>query len=549
VKLDLKAAPVVPAEQVQRYLYDIHLTLFQARFSYYSFDVKQAWEDGIRQWWEGRHSPLVDILGPVKDALRWFWDNILRPPLEALLSGLRWALEKAIGAVRWAVDGIASTLGSVWDYLRGLGSWIWAQVSGGLSWLWDRVQAGISWVWGKVQEGLSWLWDQARAGFEAVKGGLSWLWSELKSGLEWVYKGIAAMMSGVAEYIVSGLRGLLSIFEKIGEWIWNALKAGAEWIWDHLIKPVAEGIAKIWEAIVGAIAHAVYRWGHQEPEGAFERAMTVWAAGTALYFAARTGAQAVEAAYPTKELHLDEYVLRAAEIGGLFAFGHTMYTTIYDAAVKVPLRYEVMSRFTPSVPDERTILEMLSRYRIKPEEAHRLMRYHGYDERWDPWWDELANTPLSPTMLRYGAYGGTLTEDFLERELRRRGISEEAVAQFKKSFRFWADSQDIRDCQSQIRSLVKEGFITAQEARDTYAAFRAIEDPLERQIFVAQLAYLYDYLLDRRSLVLERYRRKKLTRSEALAQLTEFMGAREKAELLLDLTAAKAKLEEELAAS
>jgi hypothetical protein len=132
----------------------------------------------------------------------------------------------------------------------------------------------------------------------------------------------------------------------------------------------------------------------------------------------------------------------------------------------------------------------------------------------------------------------------VEAELKRRGISPEAVEQFKRALRFMAESQDIKDCQAQIRALVKEGFLSIQEARDTYAAFRSLQDPLERQLFVAQLAYLYDYLMDRRSLVLEKFRRGKIGRSEALAELIQFMSVREKAELLLDIQEAKMKLEQ-----
>jgi hypothetical protein len=593
VRLEVETAPVVSAEQVKRYLYDIHLTLFKAEFRYYSFDVKQAWEDGIRQWWEGRHSPLVDILGPIRDALSWFWDHILKPPLEALLSGVRWALEQAIKGVSWIVEGIASTLGSLWGYLQSLGSWIWE----------------------KISSGISWLWNLAKEGFEAVKGGLSWLWSELKSGLEWVYNGVASIMSSIAEHIVSGLKGLLSIFEKVGEWIWNAIKAGANWIYEHFIEPIVKSIEKVWETIVGSLARAVYRWGHQDPEGAFERAMTVWTTATGLYLAARTGAQAVEALFPTKELGLDEYVTKAAEIGGLFAFGHTMYSTVYDAAVKVPLHYEAMSKYTPMIPGAGDLVRFELREVFRPEmrkeqlspppseDFYKWMRYQGYDRYWaDSYWAahwelpsvsqayemfqrlrpgrvppehvftekdlrdllkrldilpayhdrliRIAYRPISRVDIRRMYRLGVLTEDGVKQAFLDLGYSpEDAEAMTRFTVLYETPEEKVSGPPAELKPLIKEGFWTAEMARDWYAAYAKVADPLEQFIWEAMLAYTYDYLMDCRSLILERLRRKKLTKSEALAQLGEVMADAERAKLLVELTTSKMKVEEELEAS
>jgi len=544
VRLEVEKAKVEDPEQVKRYLWDLYITLYRQEFRYYTFDVKQAWEDGIRAWWEGRRSPLVDILGPVKAALQWFWQSVLKPPLEGLFSGLKWAFDQAIGGLKWLAEGIASSLQGLWNLVQNVGGWLWEKISGGLQWLGGQLQVVGDWIWNQVSGGLRWVWDNIRGGLEAIGGGLKWLWEQLKGGLEWVYKGMAATMSAISEYIISGLKGVVSIFERIGEWIWEGVKR-------IIVEPIRAGLEAILNAISefgqsiwNTIREAIEPRSPAVIEGTWRRVLGAITGVTSTIVVTEIGIHIENALHPMKNLELRQTRDMWLHIAGFHALLNAFHTVYFRTSVEIPLQYELNKLWTPKIPDERTILEMLSRYKITPERAHELMRYHGYGPEWDSWWDELANTPLSPTMLRYAAYGGTLTEDFLERELRRRGISEEAVQQFKRAFKFWADSQDIKDCQAMIRNLVKEGFISIQEARDTYAAFRSLPDPLERQLFVAQLAYLYDYLMDRKALVLEKFRRGKVTRSEALAELTQFMAVREKAELLLDIQEAKMKLEQ-----
>jgi hypothetical protein len=176
------------------------------------------------------------------------------------------------------------------------------------------------------------------------------------------------------------------------------------------------------------------------------------------------------------------------------------------------------------------------------------MRYHGYGPEWDEWWDELANTPLTFTMLRYAAMGGTLDESWVEEELRRRGYSEKAVQQLKRAVRFLADSQDIKDCASQIRMLVKEGFWTKEQARAAFQAFRTLDQPIERQLFIADLAYQYDFKVDWRDEILTLLKHGKISAEKARDRLVEDVGMDpERVAVLIDRTLAGIRVKAETA--
>jgi hypothetical protein len=254
------------------------------------------------------------------------------------------------------------------------------------------------------------------------------------------------------------------------------------------------------------------------------------------------------AMHPMKNLELRQTRDLLIHIAGFHALLSSFQHVYFQLSVEVPLRYELNKLWTPRIPEERTIVEMLSRYKISREKAHQLMRYHGYGPEWDEWWDELANTPLSFTHLRWAAMGGTLDESWVEEELRRRGHSEKAVQQLKRAVRFLADGYDIRDCVSQVRALVKEGFISKDQARAIFQAFRALDSPIERQLYIADLAYLYDLRVDQRDEILTLLKKGKIDSDTAKRRLIEEVGmVPEKAEILVARTLAGIRVKAETA--
>jgi len=533
----MQQIPQATQEQVQRYLWDLYITQYRQRFEYYSFDVVEAWKTGIRAWWEGRRSPLVDVLGPIKSALQWFWDNVLKPPLQAMFSGLGWIADKAIAGISALLQPIRDFLSKIWETVSGLGSWLLSQISSALTAVKNSLASAISGL-GSALGGVK----------DALSGALASAASALHGALQGVYNGIVAMMSRVAEYIISGLKGLFEIFREIGTWIWEGIKK-------IIVEPIAAGVEKLLEAIkttaeniMNMIRQGVEPHSPVVIEGTWKRVLGVISGVTGAIITTEIGIHLSNAMHPMKNLEFRQTRDMLIHVAGFHALLNSFQHVYFQLSVEVPLRYELNKLWTPRIPEERTIVEMLSRYKISRERAHELMRYHGYGPEWDEWWDELANTPLSFTHIRWAAMGGTLDEAWVEEELRRRGHSERAVKELKRAIRFLADGYDIRDCVGQIRLLVKEGFISKDQARAIFQAFRALDNPIERQLYIADLAYLYDLRVDQRDEILTLLKKGKITSDAAKQRLiTEVGMVPEKVEILIARTLAGIKVKGEVA--
>jgi len=96
--------------------------------------------------------------------------------------------------------------------------------------------------------------------------------------------------------------------------------------------------------------------------------------------------------------------------------------------------------------------------------------------------------------------------------------------------------------------MVKEGFISKDQARAIFQAFRALDNPIERQLYIADLAYLYDLRVDQRDEILTLLKKGKITSDAAKQRLiTEVGMVPEKVEILIARTLAGIKVKGEVA--
>jgi len=578
----MQQIPQATQEQVQRYLWDLYITQYRQRFEYYTFDVVEAWRTGIRAWWEGRRSPLVDVLGPIKSALQWFWDNVLKPPLQAMFSGLGWIADKAIAGISALLQPIRDFLSKIWETVSGLGSWLWSQISSAISGLRNALSSAIS--------GLGSALASVK---DALSGAIASTASALKGAIDAVYNGVAAMMSRVAEYIISGLKGLFEMFKQVGEWIWSALKT-------VIVEPIVAGVEKLLDAIKGAaenIANMI-RQG-VEPhspviiEGTWRRVLGVISGVTGAIITTEIGMHLSNAIHPMKNLEFRQTRDMLIHIAGFHALLRSFHEVYFRTAVEIPLQYELNKLWTPRVLDLNQAMKAWAMGFLSDEELKEHIRYAGLPPRYDAYlmeeadvdlsipeiiearrrrildddrfvkalkiagadlkwkdvWDQLAITPLTFTHLRWAAVGGTLDEAWVEEELKRRGYSERAVKELKRAIRFLADGYDIRDCVGQVRLLVKEGFLSKDQARVVFEVFRTLDQPIERHLFVADLAYLYDLRVDQRDEILTLLKKGKITSDAAKQRLiTEVGMVPEKAEILVARTLAGIRVKGESAA-
>jgi len=447
-------------EQVRRYCYDIWLTEYRGNFRYHTFDVQQAWADGIRAWWAGQRSPLIDILGPVKEALRWFWDNILKPPLEALFAGLGWIADRARDAFAVLLVPITATLAWIWDKVSGLGNWIWQQVQAGLSWVWDKINAGLN----------------------VISGALDWIWSQVKAGLEWVYQSTAALMSTISEYIVAGLKGIFEGFKAVGEWIFEGLK---KLIIDPLVamlRAAYDALVQVGESIRGMIMASPPTHSPIAIEGTTKRVLSVLGGAFGAWGLSEVGIHLVNAGHPMKNLELRQTRDQIMHYAGFHAMISAFQGTWMRVTVERPLSYEMNALFTPEIPGMSDLVRFEVREVWRPEfRAEQLeeppsedflkyARYQGFEKfhaesYWAAHWD-LPSVGQAYEMyhrLRPGRVAPELVfeEEDLMSLLRRQDV----LARYRKQLIAIAFDPPTR---LEIRQMLGEGVIDQKEAEQLY---------------------------------------------------------------------------------
>jgi hypothetical protein len=279
------------------------------------------------------------------------------------------------------------------------------------------------------------------------------------------------------------------------------------------------------------------------PDEAFKAAGTISGAGLATYVGIAAASSAIEAATLGQVEIPGHFMLQLAGLYGLYKFIGTPVITAYDTAISKPLGYYYNAKFTPAVPPPGDIIKMLSRYKITPDQARVLQRYHGFGSHYDAWWEELAKTPLRYFALNAIARVGGYDRDFFEAELRRSGYSEEAIEKLHEAFKLMESTAEVRDGFSALRRLFKEGFDTAEGILLKWENYRTKKDPLERQLLVAQWEYEYDRKTDQRALILDQFERGVLTRADAMRELSSIMPAAERIVTLLDRAELKIKVE------
>lgn len=564
-------------EQVRRYHLEIWRIHFSSGFEYRTFDMKLAWGHAIDRYWRTSSFFSPDWWDPLGQALRWFWENILRPPLEALFSGVKWAFEQAIAGVQWVLSGISSVLNQVWSAVQGLGAWIWSQVSAGLGWLWSVISGAI----------------------DAVKGALSWVWSETKAGLEWVYKGLAAMMSGIAEFIISGLKGIFETFKQIGAWIVEGIKT-------LIVDPIVALLRKAYEAII-AVGQSIYNMIFASPpvgspiviEGTMGRVLSILAGVFGAWGITEIGIHAVNVVHPLKNLELRQTRDQVMHWAGFHAMLTAFQATWMSVTVEQPLRYEMNAIFTPTVPGPTDLVRFELREVWRPEfrpelltppptdRFLQLMRYQGYDRSfaedfWAAHWElpspaqgyemfqrlrpglpgiskpfteddlrallrrldilpayhdqliDIAYRPYSRVDVRRMYKAGVLDREGVKDAYLDLGYSPERAELMTEWTVRWTEEGVEREAGAgAVKALIKEGFRTKDEGRTLLAELGYGGEDIEKQIRIAELMFEYDYKSDLRSLILDRFTKGEISDVEATARLSEVMPAVERVEALI----------------
>jgi len=177
----------------------------------------------VTLFWQGQISHLAgwnDIVGqlvnavvsPIKGAIEWFWENVIRPGIEFIISGVKWVVDGILAVV----NTIGSAVAALPEIFKGALGWLWEQFQGFFSAIGEVLKQIGTWVLNAIK---TYVVDPIlgllQPIFEGLKAIIMALWNFMTGGaitgspIEWRGSLVRwlGILSGVSVMAVSGLIG------------------------------------------------------------------------------------------------------------------------------------------------------------------------------------------------------------------------------------------------------------------------------------------------------------------------------------------------------
>jgi len=518
-----------------------------------------AFLEGRIDEFHGWNDPLGQALDFVYDRLTaWFWDFwywTIRPGIEWILDGFRWIWDSAVS---WARDAykkaadvwykvmdvynyvrytVYSTLRDVWNMLAGIGSTIYSRVREAINvvWSWllqlwhNYIQPGVRYI----LNGFRWLWEQAAA---FAQQAVTWAqnayntikdaWDDIVEQVSGAFERLSKQMAALPQAIASGFQSAISYLKDVFTAIWNdvlvpfgkGLIESLQWIASQL----EQAFITTWNSIHDILAS----FAPVTPDRAENLGITLLkiAGLSAGGLLAMTGVW--DLMHPIKDVIPGEIKAMLYDVTNFKMILGALSGALVTAAIAQPAKYSYNALLRPYLPSWGDVMELRSRAAIGDEEFIRMMRYHGYDESWKPWFDELANTPVRYFGLAAVARTGYFDEGFFKEELDRSGYSARAKQVMLQMYAQTAQEATRGYYGSVVISRYREGIIDRDGLSEELRMLGYPERLRKQLITGAELYYDLDTVKDYVSAVRQAYRRGKRTIDELRAELAG-LGLRE----------------------
>lgn len=470
------------------------------------FEIQEAARDGVleaRLLLDEIERDRAPIMSTIKGEATQYVDSLAGED-KGILDRISGALRDGLGAVGDAVGGAA---GAVKDRLGGALGAVRDAVSAGLG----VVAGALSAVGAMIADAMSGLAGLILQGISAI----------MMAAFTAVGRGIIEGMTaqGFGMPFAQGI----GVGEGMAKSAPEVVKRGSPEIRAGFERATQAMEAELVTAIDAQIAELEKKHSPVTPAEAYSASLKISGAGLATWVGLTAASSAIEAASLGQLEVPGSFMLSLAGAYGLVHVVGAPVLAAYRWGVERGLNYHFAQRFTPAIPSERSIVEMLSRYRITPERAAGLMRFHGYAAEYDSWWEELAKTPLRYFAMMAIARAGFYDRDFFDIELKRSGYGPEAIEYLHRAMQNAELNQEVREAMGILRRHAKEGFITIENMLVEFERYRDETDIMKRQAMAARWEYDYDHKSDIRAMVLERFRRGAIDRARAFSELSEIM--------------------------
>ncbi|MBW2674999.1 MAG: hypothetical protein JRD89_16570, partial [Deltaproteobacteria bacterium] len=192
---------------------------------------------------------------------------------------------------------------------------------------------------------------------------------------------------------------------------------------------------------------------------------------------------------------------------------------LVTAAIAQPAKYSYNALLRPYLPSWGDVMELRSRGFISDAEFRQAMSYAGYADSWQPWFDELANTPVKYFGLAGIARTGYYDDALFTEEIRRSGYSKPAQQAMLQMFRQTAN-EALRGMYSSVVVRRYRAGIIDKGGLDAELQMLGYPEQQRKPISIgAQLYYDLDTVEDHIDALRYSYRRGKLSIEELAAGL------------------------------
>lgn len=328
----------------------------------------------VKLFWRGEIAHVhgwTDIVGqitkPITDAfnaiLSWFWENVIRPGVEAITGALRGALEWIINGVRWVVDGISGAVAGISSWIQSVGNSIMvvvnsilSQLAQGIAGLGSAISSGLGWLAGELTKATSWIWEQLQGFFSA-------LGEVLKQVGTWI-------VTGIKTFVVDPLIDLLQP-------VFDAIRGLIMGIFDFITQ--------------GAVAGSPIEW-----RGSYTRWLGIISGVSLMAVSGLIGAKLIDMIHPIRQTDISDVAKFAMQFSGVAFLQTAFFTTYFDIACSKPVRQELNAIFTPEIPGSGDLIRFMVREVIVPDEFYAAMGLQGFSDYWSKAYFE-AHWILPPT--------------------------------------------------------------------------------------------------------------------------------------------------------
>lgn len=540
---------------------------------YLKYEIAAFLDGRIKEFY-GWNDPIGQAFDFVYDRLTWwfrdFWYYTMEPSIEWILDGFRWIWDSAVSWARSAYNKavdvwnkvvdvynyvkytIYSTLRDVWEMLAGIGATIYNKAREAINVVWDWIQSGMSWLWSQInnvvlpfiKEHYLLLLGPIGAIAETVKAfwpQLQQVWDGITTTVSGAFETLSKQMAALPQAIASGFQSAVSYFKDVFTSIWNdvlvpfgqGLAEGLQWIASQL----EQAFITTWDSIHNILEN----FAPVTPERAGNLGITLLkiAGLSAGGLLAMTGVW--DLIHPIKDVIPGEIKAMLYDVTNFKMILGALSGALVTAAIAQPAKYSYNALLRPYIPSWGDVMELRSRAFISDEDFVKMMRYHGYDESWKPWFDELANTPVRYFGLAAVARTGYFDEQFFKEELDRSGYSTRAKQVMLQMYAQTAQEATRGYYGSVVISRYREGIIDRDGLTEELKMLGYPEQLRKQLITGAELYYDLDTVKDYVSAVRQAYRHGKITIDELRAELSKLGLREDRIERIVAVELARAK--------